>query len=102
MIPMSDVKEPKDENEEVDALLEAVEPEDADAADPMAATEAALPKSEMTLQVASSLGSVIPLHQVPGVHVKRKPGRPRKVIAQPTTSDLVYHAKMAEQQTRYV
>lgn len=95
MIPMND--DPKtDLDNEVDALLETVEKDDA-GADPIEAEEPTMGKSEMDLQVAA----VIPLHEVPGV-MKRRPGRPKKIAPQPSASDLVYHAQMAKQQTTYV
>lgn len=103
MIAMSGA--PNTPDQEVDALLEAVSSEaeetlddDADSSDDAADPITHEDKTKMDLKVAA----VIPLHEVPGAHVKRKPGRPKKVQTQPTTSDLVYHAEMAKQQTQYV
>ncbi len=98
MIPMNgDDSTPKmDLDTDVDALLETVNKDDA-GADPIEVEEA-MSKSEMDLRVAA----VIPLHEVPGTTMKRRPGRPKKIAPQPSASDLVYHAEMAKQQTRYV
>lgn len=49
---------------------------------------------------------ILPVHAAPNtghreLKVKRGPGRPRKVERMPTTSDLQYHAEMAEQKARF-
>jgi hypothetical protein len=96
MIPMND--NPKtDLDNEVNALLDTVEKGEA-GADPVEAEEEPMGKSEMDLRVAA----VIPLHEIPGTTLKRRPGRPKKIAPQPSASDLVYHAEMAKQQTNYV
>ncbi len=90
----------------VEELLHSTEP-DLDATDPVqdasdpvaeASTAAPIPKGQMDLQVAA----VIPMHSIPGVPAKRRPGRPKKVNTQPTPDDLAYHAEMQRQQVAYV
>jgi hypothetical protein len=59
---------------------------------------------------AASVGNVVqllPVHAAPNtgknpLTVSRGRGRPRKVERMPTTSDLEYHAKMAEEKAKFV
>lgn len=85
----------KDQEEEVQEMLDAV-----DDTDPVETPEEAPTpkKSEMDLKVAA----VVPIHQVPGVQAKRGRGRPKKIRTQPTADDLAYHAAMQQAQTEYV
>lgn len=64
---------------------------------PVAAAASA--SSRPPAPVASIAGRVTPLHMIA---VKRGPGRPRKVEKQPTHSDLIYHATIAEERRKYV
>jgi len=44
-------------------------------------------------------GQIVPIHDV---KTKRRPGRPKKVEKMPTSEDLEYHAKVAEERKAFV
>lgn len=90
----SNTDDTKTLDQEVDEVLRTV-----DETDPVNDGEPPpVPKAEMDLRVAA----VIPMHQAGTIQIKRRPGRPKKVVAQPSTDDLTYHAEMARQQVHYV
>jgi hypothetical protein len=56
---------------------------------------------------ADNVVQLLPVHAAPNtgknaLKVDRRVGRPRKVERMPTTSDLEYHAKMAEQKAKFI
>ena len=56
---------------------------------------------------ASNVRHLLPVHAAPNtgknsLKVKRGPGRPRKVIRMPTTTDLEYHALMSEEKAKFI
>ena len=81
-------------DQEVEDVLKGIDTTDV-AADPVSPQPS---KAQMDLKVAA----IVPIHQAVGLQPKRGPGRPKKILSQPTVDDLAYHAEMARRQVEFV